>query len=319
MGREERRKQQRAEKKINDKKVEAVRWFRSLPPEKAELVQSYARMMAEKHSTQFTGALDRAYTATLIKCFGYLEWHHIEKVIEVFDEFVEEDVKKMQEITKKCGGDLEMAAKKINAQEMKVRDRASELIREGKKQKDVIEILTGEFSMLSKSMLTNAYKKTKTMMQEADEMKKGIEKALDIKEVVSKLGDPDVDTEKALEYIFADKDEVVAAEPKKEEVKVETIVVPKSEVAAKTKEADFEILKEVRILDIKGKFGIYHIEKNVVEVNDQELSFSNENEVVDWAETERNTIWNEIEKLQNKMNLITDREQETIKVINKFM
>lgn len=311
MGREERRKQQRAEKKINDKKVEAIRWFRSLPPEKAELVQSYARMMAEKHSTQFTGALDRAYTATLIKCFDYLEWHHIEKVIEVFDEFVEEDVKKMQEITKKCGGDLEMAAKKINAQEMKVRDRASELIREGKKQKDVIEILTGEFSMLSKSMLTNVYKKTKTMMQEADEMKKGIEKALDIKEVVNKLGDPDVETDKALEYIFG--------EEKVDDVKVETIEVPKIEAPAETQEAEFEIIKEVRILDLKGKFAEYHIEKNVVEVIGQKLAFCNEDEVTDWANEEKNEIWNKIEELQNKINLIADREKETIKVIKKFM
>ena len=40
MGREERRKKAREEKKENDKKVEALRWFNALPPAKAELVKN---------------------------------------------------------------------------------------------------------------------------------------------------------------------------------------------------------------------------------------------------------------------------------------
>lgn len=319
MNRKDRRKANAEEKKINDKKVAAVRWFHTLPPEKAQLVDSYARMIAEKHHDSFIGALDRAYTATLIKCFDHLEWHHIEKIIDEFDEFVREDVDKSKKLREECGGDVEMATKKINEQEQSVRDRVIQLVDEGKKQKEIIDILSIEFPQLSKSMLTNAYKKTKTMMVEAREMKECINKAQKLNEVVKNLGKPDVDTKEALEYIFSDSNDAKEETVVTADVKEETIIVPKIEVPEVTPEADFEIIKEVRILDIKGKHGTYHIEKNVVEVTDLDLAFDNEAAVADWADAARQDIWVEIEKLQNKLNSITEREMETVKVIKKFM
>ena len=312
MGREERRKKAREEKKENDKKVEALRWFNALPPAKAELVKNYTKIIAEKHSRHFTDALERSYSAAIINCFDYLDWHHVKKVIDVFNELVEDDVKKMKELSESYGGNLDMAVKRVNAQEGQVRDRIIELVNEGKKQKEIISILAAEFPTLSKSMITNAYKKTKTMASEAKEMKAGIEKAIKIKEVVQKLGEPDFETEEVIEYLFE--------EPKDEKVvEVETVEVPKLEVAPDKQEAEFEIIKEVRILDIKGKLNEYHIEKNVVEVKNLNLAFMNENEVADWATGERTEIAAEIERLQNLMNFITDREKEIKKVIKKFM
>ena len=76
-----------------------------------------------------------------------------------------------------------MAVKRVNEQEGQVRDRIIELVNEGKKQKEIISILAAEFPTLSKSMITNAYKKTKTMASEAKEMKAGIEKAIKILEM----------------------------------------------------------------------------------------------------------------------------------------
>ena len=312
MGREERRKKAREEKKENDKKVEALRWFNALPPAKAELVKNYTRIIAEKHSRHFTDALERSYSAAIINCFDYLDWHHVKKVIDVFNELVEDDVKKMKELSESYGGNLDMAVKRVNAQEGQVRDRIIELVNEGKKQKEIISILAAEFPTLSKSMITNAYKKTKTMASEAKEMKAGIEKAIKIKEVVQKLGEPDFETEEVIEYLFE--------EPKDEKVvEVETVEVPKLEVAPDKQEAEFEIIKEVRILDIKGKFNNYHIEKNVLEVKNLNLAFESEKEVVDWATSERTEITAEIERLQSLINLITDREKEIKKVIKKFM
>ena len=69
MGREERRKKAREEKKENDKKVEALRWFNALPPAKAELVKNYTTIIAEKHSRHFTDALERSYSAAIINSF----------------------------------------------------------------------------------------------------------------------------------------------------------------------------------------------------------------------------------------------------------
>ena len=312
MGREERRKKAREEKKENDKKVEALRWFNTLPPAKAELVKNYTTIIAEKHSRHFTDALERSYSAAIINCFDYLDWHHVEKVIDVFNELVEDDVKKMKELSESYGGNLDMAVKRVNAQEGQVRDRIIELVNEGKKQKEIISILAAEFPTISKSMITNAYKKTKTMMVDTEIMKAGIEKAIKIKEVVQKLGEPDFETEEVIEYLFE--------EPKDEKVvEVETVEVPKLEVAPDKQEAEFEIIKEVRILDIKGKFNNYHIEKNVLEVKNLNLAFESEKEVVDWATGERTEITAEIERLQSLINLITDREKEIKKVIKKFM
>ena len=312
MGREEKRKRAREEKKENDKKVEALRWFNTLPSAKAELVKNYTKIIAEKHSRHFTDALERSYSAAIINCFDYLDWHHVKKVIDVFNELVEDDVKKMKELSESYGGNLDMAVKRVNAQEEQVRDRIIELVNEGKKQKEIISILAAEFPTLSKSMITNAYKKTKTMASEAKEMKAGIEKAIKIKEVVQKLGEPDFETEEVIEYLFE--------EPKDEKVvEVETVEVPKLEVAPDKQEAEFEIIKEVRILDIKGKFNNYHIEKNVLEVKNLNLAFESENEVAEWATGERTEIAAEIERLQNLMNFITDREKEINKVIKKFM
>jgi hypothetical protein len=150
------------------------------------------------------------------------------------------------------------------------------------------------------------------MASEAKEMKAGIEKAIKTKEVVQKLGEPDFETEEVIEYLFE--------EPKDEKVvEVETVEVPKLEVAPDKQEAEFEIIKEVRILDIKGKFNNYHIEKNVLEVKNLNLAFESEKEVVDWATSERTEITAEIERLQSLINLITDREKEIKKVIKKFM
>ena len=312
MGREERRKKAREEKKENDKKVEALRWFNTLPPAKAELVKNYTTIIAEKHSRHFTDALERSYSAAIINCFDYLDWHHVKKVIDVFNELVEDDVKKMKELSESYGGNLDMAVKRVNAQEGQVRDRIIELVNEGKKQKEIISILAAEFPTISKSMITNAYKKTKTMMVDTEIMKAGIEKAIKIKEVVQKLGEPDFETEEVIEYLFE--------EPKDEKVvEVETVEVPKLEVAPDKQEAEFEIIKEVRILDIKGKFNNYHIEKNVLEVKNLNLAFESEKEVVDWATSERTEITAEIERLQSLINLITDREKEIKKVIKKFM
>lgn len=157
-------------------------------------------------------------------------------------------------------------------------------------------MLQEEFRDLSTAMLTNAFKKTKAIVKDEERAKDVVNKIKDI------MGEPDKEIEDALDYIF--EDEIVEQEVVKEE--------PKQEV-------EFEIVKEVRIVDLRGKFGEYHVEKNVVSVKDGDLAFSNSSEVKDWASKEREVIAKEIETLKSKMKNITDRENETIKVIEQFM
>ena len=140
-------------------------------------------------------------------------------------------------------------------------------------------------------------KKTKAMMKEAIDMKNSIDKAMEVKSVIEKLGTPDIDTNEAIEYIFG--------EDKKENSKEE-------------KETDFEIIKEVRILDLKGKYAKYHVENKVVTVDD-ELGFSNIAEVEEWGMSEVQAINNEIAALEEKKKMIQAKENEISKVIEKFM
>lgn len=296
MGRKERRKEKRAEKKSNDKKVEAVRWVNSLSPEKAELVKSYARIIANRDNEHFIGALERCYSAAIISELD-LELEEVKSIIDTFAVLMEEDARKMKELKSECGGDLEMATKKVNGQAEIVEERARELLKEGLKQKNIVETLASEFPSLSKAMLTNAYKKTKAMMKEAIDMKNSIDKAIEVKSVIEKLGAPDIDTNEAIEYIFG--------EDKKENSKEE-------------KETDFEIIKEVRILDLKGKYAKYHVENKVVTVDD-ELGFSNIAEVEEWGMSEVKAINNEIAALEEKKKMIQAKENEISKVIEKFM
>ena len=206
------------------------------------------------------------------------------------------DAEKMKKLKESFGGSYDMAMKKIDKMGPEVEKRIRELINDGYNQKVSIKMLQEEFRDLSTAMLTNAFKKTKAIVKDEERAKDVVNKIKDI------MGEPDKEIEDALDYIF--EDEIENQEVVKEE--------PKQEV-------EFEIVKEVRIVDLRGKFGEYHVEKNLVSVKDGDLAFSNSSEVKDWASKEREVIAKEIETLKSKMRNITDRENETIKVIEQFM
>ena len=295
MNRATRRKKSKQEKKETDKKIKAMRWVSSLPPAKAELIKSYANIIAKRDNEIFIEALERCYSAAIIEQFEEVEFKKVEKVIETFSELLKDDGIKMAKIKEEFKGDIEMATKKINSEAPTVEERAREIIKQGLNQKKSIETLVEEFPKLSKSMLTNAYKKVKTMI-------KNEEKAEDISNnIKSVLGNPDIETKEALDYIFGDENEEDTSSDKIE-----------------NEDEEFEILKEVRILDVKGKYATYHIEKAIVEVG-KELQFTNEAEVKDWASREKEEIEKAIAELKAKLNEISYRESEILKVMDKFI
>lgn len=296
MNRAERRAKEKEKKKETNKKVEAMAWLKSLPPAKQVLIDSLVKMEAKKENNNLIQAIDRCFRAAIIQEFENLEWTDVERIIDTSAELMINDAEKMKKLKESFGGSYDMAMKKIDKMGPEVEKRIRELINDGYNQKVSIKMLQEEFRDLSTAMLTNAFKKTKTLVKDEERAKDVANKIKDI------MGEPDKEIENALEYIF--EDEIVEQEVVKEE--------PKQEV-------EFEIVKEVRIVDLRGKFGEYHVEKNVVSVKDGDLAFSNSSEVKDWASKEREVIAKEIETLKSKMRNITDRENETIKVIEKFM
>lgn len=311
MNRAERRKKQKLDKRKTDKKVDAVRWVSSLPPEKAELVQAYANFIAKRDNKLFTGALERCYSAAIIEELEFLELEEVEKVIEKFAELMKDDAEKMTNNKEEFGGDLEMATKKVNELGPVVEERARKLLSEGYNQKLGVKVLYEEFPALSRAMVTNAWKKVKAMV--SDENKSNVNNA-----AVISLDQEEKEINEALDYIF-DND---TDEKNEYDFNTESLVensINKEAVKDNFVEDEFEIVKEVRIIDLKGKFGEYHVERNLVEVKEFDLAFCNAAEVKQWASDEREVIAHEIEALKLQMDRVNEREKETIKVIEKFM
>lgn len=251
----------RNKKKTKDNKVEVVRKFqevlKDLPMQQyLKVIKFVEREVIERskeiekeHDKQFemiSKALDRNITAAMILRTDYT-LEEINKIFQLAWELIEEDNKKVINLKKEGDGDWMKAAEKYVED---IQKRSAELIRQGVKQKNAIEILTNEFPKLSKSMVTNSYKKAKEIMLESKKLKEEIEE------------DPD-----ALELYHAiwGKEEIENKEV--EEMKKENIEINKAPEGANLK-----ILSKSLIMDIQGEYGTYHIENNKVQLEETEFN-----------------------------------------------
>lgn len=292
MNRAERREREKANKKESNKKVEALAWFRSLPETKRVLIDSLIKIEAKKDNESLIQAIDRCFTAAIIQEFDFLEWNEIEQIIDVSAELMMDDAIKTKKMKEKMGGNYDMAMKKINEMSPAVEKRIRELIKDGYNQKSSVKMLVEEFRELSTAMLTNAYKKTKSLVADEQKIKTKVENEA--------LEDSDKEIDNAVKYILEDNNEE-----------------DKKEVIGGHEDDELEIVNEIRILDIKGKFGNYHVENAIVEFD--EMAFMNKSEINSWASEKREKIAKEIAILKSKINEITEKEEEIIKVMNKFV
>lgn len=97
MNRSERRNKVKTDKKLINKKAEAMKWFNSLSPEKMELVRYVSKTESEKEQKNIIGAIERCYTAG---------------IIEVLDEAI--SIKEIELIMEKCSDMLVEDAVKMN-------------------------------------------------------------------------------------------------------------------------------------------------------------------------------------------------------------
>lgn len=319
MNRAERRAREKEKKKEDNKKVEALAWFRALPPTKRVLIDSLVKIEAEENTNNMLEAIYRCLSAALIQNLEDAELEDINKIIDNCVGLMEEDTKKIKKLKESLGGSYDMAIKKVNEMGEVVEKRVRELIAEGFNQKVSIKMLQEEFKDLSTAMLTNAYKKTKAIVAE----EKANEVSNKIKDV---LGEPDKEVADALEYIFEEENKVILEEkedkginaPKEvekanieENNKAETIV----------KNSKLKVVKEVTKVierDVQGEYGLYNIKGAVVTV-DEEFAFSNIKDVNCWASAEREGLLKQMEEIKAKINHINSCEQEAIEVIETFM
>lgn len=343
MNRAERRAREKEKKKEENKKVEALAWYRSLPPAKQTLISSLAKIESKKDNDSLLQAIDRCFSAAMIQEFENLDWSDIERILNKSAELMLDDAHKMKSLKDSLGGSYDMAVKKINeVMAPEVEKRVRELIKEGYNQKVSVKMLIEEFNTLSTAMLTNAYKRTKSIVAEEEKLKKIAEQEEKSKDVSNRikevLGESDKELEDALEYIFEDdlKEDVkdnVTDENKAhtEEKDNKGINTPKEiekanikengKVETTVKNSKLKVIKEVTKVierEVQGEYGLYNIKGSVVTV-DEEFTFRNIKDVNCWASDEREDLLKQMEEIKAKINHINSCEQEAIEVIETFM
>ena len=282
MNRAERRAREKEKKKDSNKKVEAMAWFRSLPPAKQTLKDSLVKIEARKENDSLLKAIDRCFSAAVFEELENLEWEDVKRIIDKSTELMLDDAHKMKNLKGSLGGSYDMAIKKIN-EEMapEVEKRVRELIKDGYNQKVSVKMLIEEFNTLSTAILTNAYKRTKAIVSEEEKLKK-----------------------------IAEQEEKTNTE---ENNKVKTTV--------KNKNSKLKVIKEVTKVierEVQGEYGLYNIKGSVVTV-DEEFAFSNVEDVNCWASAEREDLLKQMEEIKGKINHINSCENEAIEVIETFM
>lgn len=264
MNRAERRAREKEKKKDSNKKVEAMAWFRSLPPAKQTLIDSLVKIEARKENDSLLKAIDRCFSAAVFEELENLEWEDVKRIIDKSTELMLDDAHKMKNLKGSLGGSYDMAIKKIN-EEMapEVEKRVRELIKDGYNQKVSVKMLIEEFNTLSTAILTNAYKRTKAIVSEEEKLKK-----------------------------IAEQEEKTNTE---ENNKVKTTV--------KNKNSKLKVIKEVTKVierEVQGEYGLYNIKGSVVTV-DEEFAFSNVEDVNCWASAEREDLLKQMEEIKGKL------------------
>lgn len=327
MNRKERRLKEKEKKREDNKKVEAMAWFKSLPAAKHLLIDSLIKIEARKENDSLLQAIDRCFSAAVFEELENLEWEDVKRIIDKSAELMLDDAHKMKELKEKLGGSYDMAVKKINEMGPEIEARIRELIEAGYNQKVSVKILIEEFKEISTAMLTNAYKKTKAIIKDEEKTK------LVAGSIKGVAGESDKELEDALEYIFEDsaKDSEKEADTEEKEEKAiniqeeekETNLNDNTDIKAivENKSSKLRVVKEItKVVErtVQGEYGLYNIKGSVVTV-DEEYSFENIEDVKSWANFEREELIKKIEELKLKIEHINSCENEAIEVIEKFM
>lgn len=148
-------------------KIKIEKWFKSLNFTQRHYLERYAEEYYRRIQEPINEAMDCCISAALIQRFEDLEYSDILDFQDFMLELMTEHAN-IDKGLKARGIDIMKNKKDL---EPKVRARATELIKEGKNQKAAIEILAADFATLSKASLTNAFKKVKQEIKDADKLK----------------------------------------------------------------------------------------------------------------------------------------------------
>lgn len=283
MNRQERKRQLAESKKKSQ-------WYKNLMPWQKEYIDEVVFYQKELSQMQMISNLDTALTGALVEKTDFT----LEEIFEM-NVLVAKYIGELKNMENKMG--VEERIMSLKSIEKEAINKIDDMLRAGKKKTEIIKSLRETYK--GTGATTAEYNAAYKNRLEEFEKEEAAKKILEIMDTPDKVND------EVIEYNF-------------DEEKVVNNSVVCDEVEADHEEEEFEILKEVRIIDLKGKHGVYHVEKNVLEVN-KELAFCGVQEIKTWASEERETLAQQIALLKSQMNKINAREDEAIKVMKKFM
>lgn len=295
---------------------------KSLTPLQQEYIDEIKEAIRERTKIEMIASLDVAVTGALIK-YTELTLEEIFDVNVTIGKYLGE----IKNIERKMNSEERIM--KIKSIEKEVAQIVCEMVIEGKERKDVVKAVREKFkgTGLTTAEINVAYKRACEQYKNIkEEWKEESEKA--VENIKSVLGECDKETKDALEYIFAEDTKETQNKARIEEKEVGQANIPVDEEKINTsknkgdkKISKLKVIKEVTKVisrDVEGQYGIYHIEGNVVNVND-EYAFSNASEVKNWASETRKELAEKLEKIKTEIRHINMREAEALEVIETYM
>lgn len=295
---------------------------KSLTPLQQEYIDEIKEAIRERTKIEMIASLDVAVTGALIK-YTELTLEEIFDVNVTIGKYLGE----IKNIERKMNSEERIM--KIKAIEKEVAQIVCEMVIEGKERKDVVKAVREKFkgTGLTTAEINVAYKRACEQYKNIkEEWKEESEKA--VENIKSVLGECDKETKDALEYIFAEDTKETQNKARIEEKEVGQANIPVDEEKINTsknkgdkKISKLKVIKEVTKVisrDVEGQYGIYHIEGNVVNVND-EYAFSNASEVKNWASETRKELAEKLEKIKTEIRHINMCEAEALEVIETYM
>lgn len=295
---------------------------KSLTPLQQEYIDEIKEAIRERTKIEMIASLDVAVTGALIK-YTELTLEEIFDVNVTIGKYLGE----IKNIERKMNSEERIM--KIKAIEKEVAQIVCEMVIEGKERKDVVKAVREKFkgTGLTTAEINVAYKRACEQYKNIkEEWKEESEKA--VENIKSVLGECDKETKDALEYIFAEDTKETQNKARIEEKEVGQANTSKIDEKIDTKEnkkdkkvSKLKVIKEVTKVvsrDVEGEYGIYHIEGNVVNIND-EYAFTNSSEVKNWASETRKELAEKLEKIKTEIRHINMCEAEALEVIETYM
>ena len=278
----------RAEKRKHLAKAKKKAEFaKQLTPVQKEYISEMVELTKQNVMLQMADIFDVVMTGALVEHTN-LSMKEIFNINMTSGQFIGEIQRQNYEIG------AEQRKMNLKAIEKEGIEKIETLIRAGKTRGEIVKELRLLYkgTGITTAEINCAYKQVEEKLE-----KEAAEKIVEI------LGEADKETDELMEYNFNKANEIIeAAEVKEVEEKVEEI---KAEPVK-----EFEIIS--KCIEVKGIYGQYKIQDNVMTINDAVVGFKEAADIKEWYKNER-------EELERKMALLNAKEEEAIQALNKFM